>query len=657
MSIPAREKLWNYFECLFAHQLSAESDKGVQPDWIRTPLLSHQLTSLRAALVLEQAKLGKDVAPVPGDDQGGRFFTQYGILGDRVGAGKSLVALAMLRHPPPPATQIEYVWRVTNPYVDNAMGLLREKPQTKGLYGNVLRQVRTTLFIIPHALMGQWEEYVKHDTTLKCVFIKKRKDATDETLSTKLEEYDAVFVSSTMWREFDITLNASAILWSRAFIDEADSIALSLAPDTLHARFYWLISASWMNLLYAGGVYVNTGVSYIPLPHTPSYVVERMGRYFNGDYLNIEGSRCHFVKRLCGNVSLSGYNTNILNAVLYQGTRILIHNTEDYIRNSFTIPDISHMYILCQTPPNIQILRSLISEDMMERLHAGDAEGVLEILGMKTRSPDEITAAVTESIQKDLDTTKRLLEFKREMEYSTESAKTKAIEHLEEKIARLQSRIDTIQSRLTNTSSESCPICFSDVVTPALTPCCRNLFCFACICEVLKRTHVCPLCRETIPSIQAMHVMGETNLSHECKPTTLLTKQEQFRTFLQNTPDARVLMFSGYDATFSGLSQMLESEAIPFATLQGSQARISRLIRDFGDGKYRVLFLNSRNMGAGLNIQAASHVVLYHRMNVETQNQIIGRAVRMGRTESLKVVHLLHGNEMTEEERACIEHV
>jgi SNF2 family DNA or RNA helicase len=91
---------------------------------------------------------------------------------------------------------------------------------------------------------------------------------------------------------------------------------------------------------------------------------------------------------------------------------------------------------------------------------------------------------------------------------------------------------------------------------------------------------------------------------------------------------------------------MLETDGVTFATLGGSQARIVKLLKQFAEGRYRVLFLNARNMGAGLNIAAATHVVLYHKMSVETKNQIIGRAVRMGRTEPLTVLHLLHGNEM-----------
>jgi SNF2 family DNA or RNA helicase len=108
-------------------------------------------------------------------------------------------------------------------------------------------------------------------------------------------------------------------------------------------------------------------------------------------------------------------------------------------------------------------------------------------------------------------------------------------------------------------------------------------------------------------------------------------------------------MFSGYDGTFAGLEGELGGNGVSYATLNGSQARINKLLREFEAGKYSVLFLNARNMGAGLNILAATHVILFHKMAPELEAQIIGRAHRMGRTMPLEVVHLLHDNEVTAE--------
>jgi hypothetical protein len=319
-----REKIWNFFECLFQHELGAISPAIEQPDWIQTPLFPHQRTSVHAALELEKAKQGIPAHPVPGEPDGGTLFANYGMLGDRVGSGKSLTALALIKFPPPPTGCVEYSWR-PNTYQDTQVGLLRNTEPTD------CSAVPTALFLMPHAIIGQWEDYVRHDTTLKCHFIKKRKDAADDLVG-RLGEYDAVFVSATMWREFEGIPGIQDILWSRIFIDEADSIQFSASTTDLRGRFIWLISASWMNLIFSGGAYLNIEHTFKPLETSTPYTVKRIQRYLSNQYVNIGGIRSPVIRKLCGNIALSGYNVGILNPVLYQATRLLIHNSDEFIR-------------------------------------------------------------------------------------------------------------------------------------------------------------------------------------------------------------------------------------------------------------------------------------------------------------------------------------
>jgi hypothetical protein len=648
MSAGTRSQLWNFFRCLYENQLTESADKIAQPEWIKTPMLDHQRASVAAALKLEKGKVGFAVDPVHGEEYGGTYYTSYGILGDRVGSGKSLTAMALLKQPAPADTFVEYVMRNSE---DKRVGLMRTRTQDKSMYGSKMRALTTSLIIVPHAIVSQWEEYVKNDTNLNILFIKKQKDAQDEALFAKLEEYDAVCVTSTMYRMFEVSHPTETVLWNRVFIDEADSIAVTIPYEHhLNARFYWLITASWMNCVFSNGSYLNIGSSLTPPEGTPADIVKKVKSHMIGEYFSIGGIRTRFIQSICGNLTAVSYGMNKINPAVFQSARNVIHCTEGYIRKSFDIPDIKHVRILCKTPANIAVLNEMVSNDMMERLNAGDTEGVLEMLGMRTRSAEEVAGAITDSIQKELEQVQLLYNFKKTVTYSSEHAKNKALEHLEDKMARLKSRIEAIEGRLKNVVDESCPICFCDIVSPALTPCCRNLFCFGCICASLKQRHTCPLCREIIADVQSLQVLGSgdkkaapVDAAAAAKPKS---KAETLRAFLAENPTARVLMFSGYDATFSSLTDMLVLDGIPHATLSGTNARISRLIKDFEKGKFRVLFLNAKNMGAGLNIRPATHVVLYHRMPIETQNQIIGRAVRLGRTEPLTVVHLLHGNEM-----------
>ena len=654
MSLVSRRKLWALFEALYSQELNRDSKKADTPSWIKTPLLPHQRSALAAALELEKAKEeGLEVGEIPGDQVGGRMYASHGILGDRVGSGKSLTALALVKAPPPSPSYVEFVTRTSVQGEGRDVGILRHRTQTHTNYGQTLRPVSTSLFLVPHALITQWETYVSRDTTLRALFIKRKLDATSDTFMTNLETYDAVFVSSTMWATLKQTHPIRTLLWNRVFVDEADSISVTTDWDDVNGLFYWFISASWLNLVFAAGVYFNIAATFTPPPDTPTEVIRRVSALqAGGQYLSIAGCRhLNIVRRMCG-VSIMG-NTVSLNAAGIQSSRLIIHSAEDYIQESFRSPEVLHTYVACSTPVNIRVLDQFISADMLERLHAGDLAGALESIGMTAHSETEITGAVTESLRKELDQARRTYEFKKTIEYSSDAAKQRSLELCEQKIASLESRISAIEDRIQRSKEQTCPICFCDVTKPSVTPCCQQLFCFPCLCESLKRTSACPLCRARINDVKQICVVGESNtivpadkveqlLDVEAK----LNKKDSFLRFIRKNPTAKVLTFSGYDATFTGLEYALELEGSTYATLNGSQARIDKLLREFGAGKYTTLFLNARNMGAGLNIEAATHVVLFHKMSSELEKQIIGRALRLGRTSPLEVVHLVHDNEV-----------
>jgi len=651
MSIVSRQKLWSFFESLYSQELTDANAKAASPSWLKTQLLRHQQSAVAAALNLEKAKTtGIDVGSIAGDPHGGKFYTSYGILGDKVGSGKSLTALALVKAPAPPSEYTEFLNRGSIQGDGKDIGLLRIRSQLRTGSGQTLRPLSTSLFIVPHALITQWETYVSRDTTLRCKFVKKKLDASAENLMTDIDTYDALFVSSTMWNTFTQFHPVRTILWKRIFIDEADSISISTDHDELHALFYWFISASWWNLVFANGSYFNITTAYTPLPETPPSVVARVIRLQGGaQHLTIPGCRhMNIVRRMCG--MTSAYSSISINAAGYQSSRLIIHASEEYIQQSFSSPTVTHTNIICSTPANIRVLDTFITPDMLERLNAGDIQGALESIGMSAHTTTEITTAVTKSLLKDLEQARLTLEYKKSMDYSTEAIKAKALEACELKIASIQSRITAIQNRLEKATEQTCPICYCDVNNPAVTPCCQQLFCFPCLCESLKRVAACPLCRARINDLKEVQVVGEKSKTPEAKEVILktgkLNKKDSFIRFMKEHTTAKVLMFSGYDATFAGMETTLSTEGITHAAVNGSQARINKLLREFKAGKHNVLFLNARNMGAGLNIECATHVVLFHRMSSELEAQIVGRAMRLGRTEPLDVIHLLHENEV-----------
>jgi len=459
-----------------------------------------------------------------------------------------------------------------------------------------------------------------------------------------------------MWKHFEESNSLSDWVWNRIFVDEADSIVFTNrgGTDTLRACYYWFITASWINLAFTSGVYISSMSTYPPPTFIPPESIESIKNAFgNGTMaINVRGtSHANIVRSLCSFGS-SPYGTGTtMNAVVQQSFRLFIRNSAEFLTESLRMPTVTHASIICETPPTLHVYDTQISPAMLERIHAGDLDGVIEMLGVTTHSVTSINEALTISLKKELDQAQKVYDFKKTLEYSSETAKRISFETCEKKIASLASRISGIEDRLKSVKEQTCPICCGEAEKPAVTPCCQNIFCFGCICRSLSRSSTCPLCRSRIHSPKELNVIGETAPTTTGPAPALPPPPKKFKNdalcaFLKENPTAKVLMFSGYDATYTSLQHVLTAAGISHAIVHGSNAHINKLLKEFETGKYRVLFLNANNMGAGLNISIASHVVLYHRMSPALEHQIVGRAYRLGRTAPLEVVHLLNTNEI-----------
>ena len=74
--------------------------------------------------------------------------------------------------------------------------------------------------------------------------------------------------------------------------------------------------------------------------------------------------------------------------------------------------------------------------------------------------------------------------------------------------------------------------------------------------------------------------------------------------------------------------------------MRGNYKFREKCIDEFKFGKTKVIFLNTKYNGSGLNLQEATDIILYHQMSDNLKNQIIGRANRIGREISLNVHYL-----------------
>jgi len=634
----------NYIVTAVTHHLTEDSEKADQPKGFKITLRSHQLTLLAAARRLEKLASIKHI-----DLSEPQLLTRYGVIADRVGAGKSLVALSLVQDPPVQQAQFTLkeggiarilglkhmpaVQEFKSEWNDLSGGDLF-KTMGIGSYANSNSKfhTRTSLMIVPHNVAQQWEAYINDQTTLRAYIVKRTKDCDYDRSGFYRDIFtaDIVVVSCTMMRKFigAICFHGTYfanIVWSRLFIDEADSIVCSLRPGEVSARFMWFITGSWLNMLFPNGIYTHT-IQGLPWD----------------------------VRKLIGDGSISGVSSraNVVAQSLSDSrdgrfSTLVLRNSDTWIDVSLQRPLIMHETVVCKTPVNLGVLRDFISPAAMEALHAGDTAGALAALGLKAASKETLADRVTESLRGDLMQAEKILAFKRDIEYSSPAAKIAAIEKGEAKVKRIKEQLEALKARIASATSELCPICYDTPRTTTLTPCCRQAFCLSCLCECVSSRPACPLCRQPIQSAKQLLVIGETLEDvEETATVSLPTKGAALLKLLsESTEDQRYLLFSAHEASFKGLRELLLARGVRCEVLQGTAARVERLRKQFRDGSVRVLCMNARHVGAGINLEAATHVVLYHRMNVELERQVIGRAVRFERSADLKVIHLVHEEE------------
>ena len=628
-----REEIREYLETAIGYHLTADSPRAPQPTSVTVPLRPHQLSLLAAARALEaKATLGPLTEP--------QLMTHYGVIADRVGAGKSLVALSLVSEPAvnPSSMTITDGGRMqyTRVVEMNAMPPVEDLPDLDSvdaikafLCRSQPYYARAALLITPHNVVQQWEAYIKDQTTLRPYIVKRTKDCDYDRAGFYHDVFsaDVVVVSCTMLKKFMGALqyhgnNFDHIVWSRLFIDEADSITMTLRPYEVATRFIWFITGSWVNMLFPYGIY--------------SYTIQDLP----------DGLR-----KVVGDGGIPGIlsRTNIVSqAMAYQTreprfTALVLRNTDTWIDTSLTMPTIRHSSVICKAPANLGVLRDFIPAAAMEALHAGDTAGALEALGLKAASKETLAERVTAGLRVELVQAEKILAFKRDIEYSTAAAKVTAIEKAEAKVARLQEQLVSLTTRIAEAATVRCPICFDSPRTATLTPCCRQSFCLACLCECISAKPACPLCRVAIRSPKELLVIGEGVA--EIVDTLPMKGAALLKLLAESTEDQRFLVFSAHEASFRGLREVLASRGIRCEMLQGSGARVEVLRKQFQTGTVRVLCMNARHVGAGINLEAATHVVLYHRMNMELERQVIGRAVRFERAAALEVVHLIHEEE------------
>jgi hypothetical protein len=516
--------------------------------------------------------------------------TNFGILSDKVGSGKTLMVIGLL---------------VTSPIPPNNPKIINSSQFTSIKYLDAIDPIKTNLILIPHNLSSQWYKTFIDNTLLKVKLIHRRSaldtiksvyDITNGDIETQteleilpnqcLEFYDAVIVTSTMAQDF--FEKYKNVKWARIIIDEVLSIKL---PQDIpwKTNFIWFITAT------------PSGLSYI---------------------------KKLYIREIFSNLQKIVFNY------------LVIKNNNDYVSQSMNLPALNQILINCLTPKAIGMIKEFVTQDIMNMINAGNIIEAVNKINCNADTDDNIFKAITSKLEKEIHNKKAELKYQTERIVDDTKSHEEIIKKLKEKLKSLEDKLSSIEEKIKSYADESCPICLMDFINPAVMKCCNNLFCVPCLTMINR---LCPMCRSPFVLEDLNVIIKKDEKTVEKKiEKELLSKQENLLNIIEKKPKGKFLVFSCYENTNDSIAKLLKNKNITFSKLLGSCGLITNTIDKFNKGEINVLLLNAEYYGSGLNLQMASDIIIYHEMNIELETQIIGRAQRIGRTEPLNVYYLLH---------------
>jgi len=344
--------------------------------------------------------------------------TNYGILADKVGAGKTYMIMSLICHQQIP---------------DYKPIILNSSPFTVTKYTDMKTSIKTNLIMVPHNLTLQWKEAFLN-CSLNTYIISKKSHINYLSNSCDninyIGNFDCIIISSTMVRDFfDSPNNFYDVKWARIIIDEITTIQLPTI-NNFNCNFIWFLTATPLEIKY--------------------------------------------IKRLY----LKLLTESITDETLHH---IIIKNNDNYVDDSMKLPNINKIIIKCLSPKELNIIKNYVDKEIITMINAGNIEGAIKKLNCNIDTTENIIEVLTRKIKIELFNINEELKFEQIRIYDNPKIKEEKINKLNEKIKELDLKYTGIKDRIKENSMSECPICYNILNKPILTYCCNNLFCIECL--------------------------------------------------------------------------------------------------------------------------------------------------------------------------------
>lgn len=249
-------------------------------------------------------------------------------------------------------------------------------------------------------------------------------------------------------------------------------------------------------------------------------------------------------------------------------------------------------------------------------------------------------------------------------------SKEKQIDILNKELKLIEAKekmIDKFNEMIEEKLAEPCMICFGNLDTVMITTC-NHMYCGMCVNEMFKNTPTikCPMCRNPLTRLE-VNSMVDKNLnliSGDDMKKKMETKEEEninikaggtkinaIIDYINANKDSKIIIFALEKQTLDLMNDILLESKIKYVNLKGNAYVVSKQLKRFKSGEYQVILLSADRANSGTNLIEASHIILLdthlipdYKTKKDIEKQAIGRAVRLGQKNNVKVVRFIMKN-------------
>lgn len=291
--------------------------------------------------------------------------------------------------------------------------------------------------------------------------------------------------------------------------------------------------------------------------------------------------------------------------------------------------------LVVRAPVMLRVLTNVISPEIMVMMNAGDVEGACRKLGLE--------------VFPTLDAMVHSLLIQSEAKVAELHVKLDEVQHTvsmvrkyQDKIDRAQRRVRFFQSKIADLAKDEpvCAVCYDLPTNPLITRCCLNKWCAPCITTWARSRGTCPICRTSLTPAELCQESNQVNINSGGILPTESTQFDSKEAALQNLFNymkrtkrpRRIIIFSEFSESYSTILDVCTTNGVECKTLAGTGASVGKRIGVWEKTSVMsAIFLNARTYGTGLNLQAATDIILWHSISSgDLHRQVIGRVVRMG---------------------------